>query len=108
MDNPEQAPSEAQAGVGHATLNDSDAAAREGVLTIVDGCVALDVGTVPVFVNGEGKWDGETLRYGGDTFQIGDRVRLTGSSFEDDTGVVIPAGCDGMELWQVGGVTIVD
>lgn len=86
----------------------SDMAAHEGVLTIVDGCLALDTGTVPVFGSGEAQWDGETLVWGGEEFRIGDKVQLGGSPVSDEYDPVIPAGCADMEPWGVGGMKHLD
>ncbi|MEV8360323.1 hypothetical protein [Microbacterium sp. NPDC076895] len=83
-------------------LDGHDLALNSGTLVAVGNCVALDNGTVLVFPDGEASWDGETLRFGGEEFHLGDVVSSGGSPLAEQFASMIPSGCADLEPWGVG------
>lgn len=84
--------------------NGGDAAAAQGVLELVNGCLQVrddregeDTVNYPAFAAGTFTWDAdsETLTVDGSSVTVGDHVLLGGSGGGNrDDGISAPAGCD--------------
>lgn len=82
----------------------SDAGAAQGVLVEVDGCVRLDNSRVPIFPVDQVTWDGESLTFGGEQYQLGDTIEFAGNELGegDDLELEIPEACSAGPFWVVG------
>ncbi|MGO8608864.1 hypothetical protein ACC848_38490, partial [Rhizobium johnstonii] len=82
----------------------SDAGGAQGVLVEVDGCVRLDNSRVPIFPVDQVTWDGETLTFGGEQYQLGDTIEFAGNELGEpnDLEVEIPEACSAGPFWVVG------
>jgi FlaG/FlaF family flagellin (archaellin) len=85
-----------------ATDDGYDVDAVSGILTVANGCVRLEDGTIPVFPDDQAMWDGTALTWKGEQYRPGERVYLGGREITGggmlDT---IPGGCGAGTVWQV-------
>ena len=66
-----------------------------GTLAFIDNCVRFDDGAIPVFPDSLTTWDGTTLTFAGQEYQMGDEISIGGGSLggRESVSTPIPESC---------------
>ena len=74
----EVAPPEASGLVTYPLPKDwvASAGLKIGTIAFIDGCVRFEDGSIPVFPDSLTDWDGTTLTFAGEKYQMGDEMSL--------------------------------
>jgi hypothetical protein len=66
-----------------------------GTLAFIDNCVRFDDDAIPVFPDSLTTWDGTTLTFAGQEYQMGDEISIGGGNLggQESVSTPIPESC---------------